>query len=72
MRWFRSDRSVGIMALIVVVAALYAWLLSLAMDTNALAELFGFVQLLWWGLCQLGGLAVVILLFRLFRRLRPA
>jgi hypothetical protein len=70
MRWFRPGGLAKLAVLIAVAAAGYALLVPAAADSNAPDELRGVVQLVWWALCQLVGLAVVLLLFRLTRLVR--
>jgi hypothetical protein len=41
-----------------------------ATDDLASDELLGFAQVVWWALCELIGLAVVLVLLRLGLRLR--
>ena len=72
MRWFRPDGLVGLVVLIAVVAAGYAVLLPVAVNVDAPDELLGVAHLVWWALCQLGGLGVGVVLLRLPRLLRLA
>jgi hypothetical protein len=70
LRWLWIDRPVGILALAALAVAFRLLLLPVATDDQASDELFGLAQVVWWALCQLIPLAVVLVLLRLGLRLR--
>ena len=67
LRWLWIDRPVGFVLLVAAAVAFRLLLLPVATDDEASDELFGLAQVVWWALCLLLPLAVVLLLVRLAR-----